>query len=75
MASEAVVSASAATAAAMIVLNFVMDVSSWAERGSPCDDPSLEAQATLQCDGGHSIGKSLDWYDRGSEISCAAVVR
>jgi hypothetical protein len=61
MASEAVVSARAATAAVMIVLNFVMDVSSWAERGSPCDDPPLEARAALQCDGGHSTGRSLDW--------------
>jgi hypothetical protein len=29
----------------------------WAERGSPCDDPSLEALAAMRCDHGHAIGR------------------
>src|SRR5438105_2236162 len=28
----------------------------WAERGSPCDDPSLEASAAMRCDQDHPIG-------------------
>jgi hypothetical protein len=29
----------------------------WAERGSPCDDPLLEALAAMGCDQGHAIGR------------------
>src|SRR5436190_24059724 len=57
MAKEAVVSARAATAAVMILLIFVMDVSlGWAERGSLCDCPPLEAPAAMRCDQSHPIG-------------------
>ena len=29
----------------------------WAERGSLCDDPPLEALAAMRCDQGHSTGR------------------
>jgi hypothetical protein len=29
----------------------------WAERGSPCDDPLLEALAAMRCDQDHAIGR------------------
>jgi hypothetical protein len=57
MAKEAVVNARAAIAAVIILLIFVMDVSlGWAERGSLCDYPPLEALAEMRCDQGHPIG-------------------
>ena len=40
---------------------------SWAEQGSLCDDPPLEARAAMQCDEDHaSWRRSPDWYDPGS---------
>ena len=45
----------------------------WAERGSLCDDPPLEALAAMRCDrGSRELAGSSNWYDPGSRVSSHA---